>query len=139
MHMVYLREHEQKTLLALKKLDGRGDVEKIAEVSGLAHAAVMRAVLTLKEKKLIKVHEKKQRIVTLNEEGEHHAKKGLPERRLIDSLIKLGGKAPTEKVAKDARLDKKFIPIALGWLQRKDWAKIEEKTRVLKALLLQKN
>jgi len=133
-HMVYLRENEQKTLLALKKLYGRGDVEKIAEVSGLAHAAVMRAVLTLKEKKLIKVHEQKQQIVTLNEEGKHHAKRGLPEGRLIDSLIKLGGKAPIEKVAEDARLEKKFIPIALGWLQRKGWATIEEKRRVLKAL-----
>ncbi len=134
MHMVYLREHEQKTLLALKKLDGRGEVEKIAEVSGLAHAAVMRAVLTLKEKKLIKVREQKQQIVTLNEEGKHHAKRGLPERRLIYSLIKLGGKVPTEKAAEDARLEKKFIPIALGWLQRKGWATIEEKRRVLKAL-----
>jgi len=127
MHMVYLRENEQKTLLALKKLEGRGDVEKIAEVSGLAHAAVMRAVLTLKGKKLIKVHEQKQRIVRLNEEGKHHAKRGLPERRLIDSLIKLGGKAPIKKVAKDARLEEKFIPIALGWLQRKGWAVLERK------------
>ncbi len=131
MHVVYLREHEQKTLLSLKKLDGRADVEKIAEVSGLAHAAVMRAVLTLQEKKLIKVHEQKQRIVILNEEGKHHAKRGLPERRLIDSLIKLGGKEPIEKAAKDARLEKKFIPIALGWLQRKSWAALEKK-RILR-------
>lgn len=127
MHMAYLREHEQKTLLALKKLDGRGEVEKLTEVSGLAHAAVMRAVLTLKEKKLINVNEEKQQFVTLNKEGEHHAKRGLPERRLIDSLIKLGGKAPIEKTAKDARLEKKFIPIALGWLQRKGWAVPEKK------------
>jgi phenylalanyl-tRNA synthetase alpha chain len=133
-YMVHLREHEQKTLLALKKLDGKGDVEKIAEVSGLAHAAVMRAVLTLKEKRLIRVHEQRQRIVTLNEEGKHHAKKGLPERRLINSLVKLGGKAPIEKVTRDARLENKLIPIALGWLQRKGWATIEEKRRVLKAL-----
>lgn len=127
MHMVYLRENEQKTLLALKKLDGRGPVEKIVKVSGLAHAAVMRAVLALKEKKLIKVHEQEQQIVTLNEEGKHHAKRGLPERRLMDSLIKLGGKAPIEKVAKDARLEKKFLPIALGWLQRKGWAILDKK------------
>ncbi|MFQ6074221.1 MAG: phenylalanine--tRNA ligase subunit alpha [Candidatus Bathyarchaeia archaeon] len=134
MHVVYLREHEQKTLLALRELDNRGDVEKIAQVSGLAHAAVMRAVLTLKEKRLIRVREQKQRIVKLNEEGKVHAKRGLPERRLIDSLTRLGGKASIEKTAKDARLEKKFIPIALGWLQRKGWATIEEKRRVLKAL-----
>ncbi len=132
MHMAHLRKHEQKTLLALKKR-ARVHVEKIAEISGLAHSAVMRAVLTLSEKKLIKVQEQKQLIVTLNPEGKHHAKRGLPERRLIDSLIKLGGKAPIEKAAKDARLEKKFIPIALGWLQRKGWATIEDR-RKLKAL-----
>ncbi len=132
--MVDLRKHEKKTLLTLKKLDGRGDVEKIAEISSLAHAAVMRAVLTLKEKRLIAVREQKQRLVTLTEEGRHHAKRGLPERRLIDSIIKLGGKTSTEKAIKDARLEKKFVPIALGWLQRKDWATIEEKKRALKAL-----
>jgi len=133
-HVVYLREHEQKTLLALKKLDGKGDVEKITEVSGLAHAAVMRAVLTLKEKRLIRVREQKQQIVTLNEEGKHHAKRGLPERRLMDSLIKLGGKASIKEAAEDARLEKKFVPIALGWLQRKGWAIIEKEGQVLKAL-----
>jgi phenylalanyl-tRNA synthetase alpha chain len=132
--VVYLREHEQKTLLALKKLEGRGDIEKIIGVSGLAHAAVMRAVLTLKEKKLIRVHEQKQQIVKLNEEGKHHAERGLPERRLMDSLIKLGGEAPIEKAARDARLDRKFIPIALGWLQRKGWATIEREKRSLRAL-----
>ncbi len=134
MHMVYLREHEQKTLVALKELDGRGDVEKVADASGLAHAAVMRAVLSLKEKRLIRVHEERQRIVTLNREGKHHAKRGLPERRLIDSVIKMGGKVTIEKATEDARLEKKFVPIALGWLQRKGWATIEEKGRVLKAL-----
>jgi phenylalanyl-tRNA synthetase alpha chain len=134
MFMVYLREHEQKTLLALKKLDGKGEVEQIAEISGLAHAAVMRAILTLKDKRLIRVHEQKQHIAALNEEGKHHAKKGLPERRLMNSLIKLGGKASIAKVTKEAHLEERFIPIALGWLQRKGWAKIEEKGQLLKAL-----
>ncbi|MGD8506490.1 MAG: phenylalanine--tRNA ligase subunit alpha [Candidatus Bathyarchaeota archaeon] len=131
--MSHMREHEQKTLLALKELDSKGEVEKIAEASGLAHAAVMRAVLTLKEEKLIRVNEQKQQIITLNQEGRHHAKKGLPERRLIGSLIKLGGKAPTRKVAENAHLEEKFITIALGWLQHKGWATIEQKKRVLKA------
>lgn len=135
-HTVHLREHEQKTLLALKKLDGTGDIEKIAEVSGLAHAAVMRAALTLKEKKLIRVHEQRQQVVRINDEGRNYAETGVPERRLIDSLIKMGGRGPIEKVAGAARLEKKFIPIALGWLQRKGWATIEEKGRELKALKL---
>ncbi len=132
--MVELREHEQKTLLALQKLGGRAPVDQIVEASGLAHAAVMRAALSLKTKRLTRIHKQKQTVIKLKEEGKQYATSGLPERRLIGSLIKLGGKVPIEKVAKDARLEKKFIPIALGWLQSKGWATIEEKKRVLKAL-----
>ncbi len=131
--MVELREHEQKTLLVLQKLGGKAPVDQIVGASSLAHAAVMRAALYLTTKKLTRIHEQKQTVIKLNKEGKHHAKRGLPERRLIDSLVKLRGKAPIEKVAKDARLEKKFILIALGWLQRKDWATIEKKKRVLTA------
>ncbi|UCE16509.1 MAG: phenylalanine--tRNA ligase subunit alpha [Candidatus Bathyarchaeota archaeon] len=132
--MVELREHEQKTLLALQKLGGKAPVDEVVKASGLAHAAVMRAALSLTAKKLAQTHERKQTVIKLNEEGKQYAKKKLPERHLIDSLVKLGGKAPIEKVAENAHLAKKFIPIALGWLQRKGWATIEDKERVLKAL-----
>jgi len=129
--MVELRENEQKTLQALQKLSGRGNVEQVVETSGLAHAGVMRATLTLGEKKLTTIEEKKQRVVTLTEEGKQHAKAGLPERRLIKSLIKLGGTAPVKKVVSIASLEKQFLPVALGWLHRKRWARIKEKGRIL--------
>jgi len=129
--MVELRENEQKTLLALQKLNGKANVNQLIEKSGLAHAAVMRAALTLAQKKLVAIHEQKQNIVQLNEEGRLHAQKGLPERRLINSLIELGREAPVEKAAEKASLEKKFVPIALGWLHRKGWATLEKK-RILK-------
>jgi len=126
--MVELRENEQKTLLALQKLNGRARVAQIIETSGLAHAAVMRAALTLTEKKLVTVHEQKQKVIELNEEGKQHAQRGLPERLLINALIALGGEASVEKVVEKAQLDKKFLSIALGWLQRKDWTTLEKKS-----------
>ena len=125
--MVELRENEQKTLLALQRLNGRTSVDNILQESGLAHAAVMRAALTLTEKKLVKVHEQKQQVVQLNEEGKQHAQRGLPERRIISALIELGGRAAVEKVVQEAQLDQKFVPIALGWLHRKGWASLEAK------------
>jgi phenylalanyl-tRNA synthetase alpha chain len=120
-----LRENEQKTLLALEKLDGKAAVEKIVDVSGLAHAAVMRAVLTLTEDKLILTHEQKQTLVTLTEEGGFHAKNGLPERRMIDALAKLG-ESSVPSVVETAGLEKKFLSVALGWLNRKGWATIKQ-------------
>jgi len=130
--MVELRENEQKTLLALKKLEGKAGVEQITQTSGLAHAAVMRAMLTLGEKKLVTVHEQKRKLVGLSEEGKQHAEQGLPERRMINALVESGGKAETEAVAEKAKLDQKFVPIALGWMHRKGWAALEE-NRMLSA------
>jgi len=129
--MVELRENEQRTLLALQKLNGRARVDQILRASGLAHAAVMRAALTLAEKKLVTVHEQRQKVIELNEEGKQHAQRGLPERRLLNSLIELGREAPVEKVVEKAQVDKKFVTIALGWLHRKGWATLEKK-RTLK-------
>jgi len=126
-----LRENEQKTLLALQKLEGKGSIEKIVEVSGLAHAAVMRAALSLSTKKLIQVHEQTQTIITLNEEGKYHAKRGLPERRLVNALVKLGGEASVKEVSEKSGLESKFLTIALGWLHRKEWASAKQGRLVL--------
>jgi len=120
--VVELRENEQKTLLALKELKGKADVSKIIETSGLVHAAVMRAALTLSEKRLVTLHKQEKTVVKLNEEGKQHTQKGLPERRLINALIALGGEATVEEAASMAPLEKHFIPIGLGWLHRKGWA-----------------
>ncbi|MBX5326762.1 MAG: phenylalanine--tRNA ligase subunit alpha [Candidatus Bathyarchaeia archaeon] len=126
-----LRENEQKTLLTLQKLGGKANTDQIVQQSGLAHAAVMRAALTLTEKKLVKINEKPQIAVTLNSEGKLHAEKGLPERRLIDILVKFGNQMPVEKAVAEARLEQSFIPIALGWLRKKDWATFAGKEKLL--------
>lgn len=131
--MVELRENEQRTLLALEKLDGKGRIDQIIEVSGLDHAAIMRAFLSLTAKKLTKLHEQKQTKIALNTEGRHHAEKGLPERRLMKSLIKMGGEAPVQDIVEDVALEKEFVNIGLGWLHQKGWASMEKKERILKA------
>lgn len=130
--MVDLRENEQKTLLALQKLKGKATVDQIIESTGLADAAVMRAALTLSQRKLITEREHRTSVIELNAEGKLHAQNGLPERRLVDALIKLGKEATVEKVAETARLERQFVPIAMGWLHRKGWATLEEKKAMLR-------
>ncbi len=124
--MAELRENEQKTLLALEKLGGRGSVKDIMGISGLAHAAVMRAALSLKTKKLAKIHEEKRTTIALSKEGKYHARKGLPERRLIQAVAELGGEATVEEGTEKAALERKFLTIALGWLRRKGWATVKK-------------
>ena len=130
--MPELRENEQKTLLALEKLKGRAQVEQIVETAGLAHAAVMRAFLTLTEDQLTRTHEKKQTLLVLSEEGKSYAKIGLPERRLLEALVKLGGEAKVGSAVEEAGLEKRFMSVALGWINRKGWATIRQ--GVLKSL-----
>ncbi|MEM2972391.1 MAG: phenylalanine--tRNA ligase subunit alpha [Candidatus Bathyarchaeia archaeon] len=127
-----LRLHEQKTLLALKELGGKASVDQIVAKSGLAHAAVMRATLTLSANKMMTIHEKKQTIATLNKEGLQYVHDGLPERLLLRAILKLGEKATVEEAAKEAKLESVFIPIALGWLNRKSWASVKGKNCILK-------
>jgi len=125
--MVELRENEQKTLITLRKLNGRANVDQLTEASGIAHAAVMRAALTLGEKKLVRVHEQKQKVVELNAEGKQHAQRGLPERLIINALVQQGGRMSIDALVEKVQLDRKFVSIALGWLHRKGWASLEAK------------
>ncbi len=125
--LVELREYDKKTLQALWKLGGSCIVEKIVDASGLAHAAVMRAALNLSNDKLIQLEEHRREIVSLSKEGKSYAEIGLPERRLIKALNRLGDEAAINDVVKKAELQKSLLPIALGWLRRKKWASIPEK------------
>jgi len=129
--MVELRQQERVTLSTLQRLNGRTTTEQLINESKLSSAAVMRALMTLQEKKLVQVQEDKQTVLRLNGEGKLHATKGLPERRLIIALEKLGGKANRGKAFEKAGLEKQFVPIALGWAQRKKWTMLDTKTNTI--------
>jgi phenylalanyl-tRNA synthetase alpha chain len=131
--MVDLRAHELKILSTLEKLNGKASVEQLTSEAELSDAAVMRAALILQEKSLVKVHAEEQTIIKLNAEGKLHAANGLPERRLLNALISLGGKATLDKAAEKAGLEEQFVQIALGWIQRKKWASFDSKTNTLQA------
>ena len=130
--MSELREYERKTLLTLKVLGGRATVNEVADKGNLAHAAVMRAALSLEEAGLIRVHEKRVTRIRLNEEGMLYAEEGLPERRLVKALKDMGGEAPMEEAGEAAGLSKRLLAIALGWISRKGWAAVDRKERVLR-------
>ena len=132
--MVELRENEYKILLTIERLGGKASVGQIIEENGLPNAAIMRAALVLQEKGLAKIHEETQTTMKLNEEGKLHAKRGLPERRLMNALEKLGGKASIAEAVKKAKMKRQYVPIALGWLRRKNWTVLDAKTSTLRML-----
>jgi len=126
-----LRLNEWKTLSALKELGGKASVDDITQKSGLAHAAVMRAALTLSAKKLVAINEEKRLVAVLNSEGKAYAETGLPERCLLRALIKMGGEAGINDLAREAGLDPKIVPIALGWIKNKGWGEIKGQKCIL--------
>ncbi|MEM1562374.1 MAG: phenylalanine--tRNA ligase subunit alpha [Candidatus Bathyarchaeia archaeon] len=131
-----LRENEVRLLMALRDAGGRATVDEIAESSGLAVAAIMRAALTLETRKLIRIYERRITKFSLNEEGRRYAEEGLPERRLLGILLRLGGGAPREKLLAEASrsMGSEILPIALGWLVRKGWARIDPKDQRIEVL-----
>ena len=114
-----LTNNEKKVLLSLSKKD-KFTPEDLTSTSGLSIEAAMQSAFLLAEKGLCEVTEKVTTIYTLTNEGETYAQLSLPERQIINSI-----KAPLSL----SELKKKFPPqmvgIALGWLRKKNWARIE--------------
>jgi len=129
--MVELREAERKTLLAIQRLRKKASVEQIVNETGLPDAAIMRAALTLQEKKLVKIREKKQTIVKLNKEGKLYAENQLPERRILDMLYDKGGEALIAHIPQEMDIPSTAIPLALGWLVQKNWTVINKKENTI--------
>ena len=132
--MVEIRENEWITVMALKEAGGSRTVDDIVNSTGLNYASVMRAALSLKERNLIEISEEKRTRISLNEEGREYAEKGLPERRLIEALKRMGGSASIDDVAKAVGISGKMLVIALGWLSRKGWGRIRKRERILEVL-----
>ncbi len=129
--MVELREAERKTLLAIQRLRGKASVEQIVNETGSPDAAIMRAALTLQEKKLVKIRERKQTIVNLNKEGKLYAENQLPERRILDTLYDKGGETLIAHIPREIDIPPTAIPLALGWLVQKNWAVINKEENTI--------
>jgi phenylalanyl-tRNA synthetase alpha chain len=129
--MVDLREHERKTLLTVEKLGGKASVEQLTAESELSNAAIMRAALTMQEKKLVRIDEKKQTMAKLTREGALYAKTGLPERRILNVLYQKRGETVISTAVKEAGVPSDTVSVALGWLVRRKWAIINQKNSTI--------
>jgi phenylalanyl-tRNA synthetase alpha chain len=129
--MIELREQERKTLLAIERLGGKASVKQIMNKSGLSDAAIMRAALTLQEKKLVKIKETKQTIVKLNKEGKLYAENQLPERRILELLYDKGGETVIANISQEIDVPSNAISLALGWLVQKNWATINKEKNTI--------
>ena len=136
--MVELRQNEILILETLDRYWKRAyiwlTIDRIMEETKLPDSAVMRAGLTLQENGLIKIQARPTTLIELTDEGQEYANKGLPERRLVDILESLNGKATLADIEKSSKLEPKLIEIALGWAIRKKWVSFDKKTQTVRFL-----
>lgn len=113
-----LSPNEKKLLKSLTL--SASPLRELANATGLSPEAVLQAAYMLQEKGLAQVHERIAETFFLTEEGMQHAHEGLPERRCF---LLLDGATPVDDVK---RWMGSSAGIALGWLKKKQWARIED-------------
>lgn len=120
-----IHPHERKVLLALNKLRGQATPDQILTETDLKElVSVMRACSWLQKKGLIEaIEEKIVRFFSLGSEGVKYQKNNLPERRVLNVLVK-ERKISFDDLTKKCGLESNEINIALIWLQRKRWAEL---------------
>ncbi|MFB0560419.1 MAG: phenylalanine--tRNA ligase subunit alpha [Candidatus Lokiarchaeia archaeon] len=121
-----LREIEIRILKALNKNKAEMKISDLERETGLDHVAIIRTSAWLSEKGLVKQKETQKVYAELLKEGHEYSEKGLPERSLLNTLVKLGGSATLSQLSKKTSLSDKDLNIALGWIRRKNWAKFKK-------------
>ncbi len=114
-----LTTSEKKVLIALAKKD-RFSPDELTSGSELSIEAAMQSAFLLAEKGLCEIQETLTIIYKLTKEGEQYAGNGLPERQIINSLT-----APLTLNELKNKFPPQMVGIALGWLRRKNWVKME--------------
>lgn len=109
-----LTYNEKRLLLALK--DNKVDVNpaEMAQLLKTTQGAIVQFAHLLESRGLIELNEKREKKYILTDEGIVCEEKGLPERRLIESLH---GKVTLAELSRDP-----LAKIAIGWIKRKEWA-----------------
>ena len=122
--MIQLRDNEAAVLKALKSSGGNCSFDELIASSQQESAAVTRALTTLQEKQLVRVRGTDEVLLKLTEEGAEYAKQGLPERRLIQAALELGGEATLEQASRRAKVPASMASVALGWIKVAKWCEV---------------
>ncbi len=94
------------------------NIKKIQEKTGLSDVAVLRALEFLSNKKILRLSQKKKKIINLDINGLLYIKKGLPERRLLN-LVAEKKSVRLEDAKNLSKLSDNEFKAALGALKKK--------------------
>lgn len=133
--MVEMRENEAAVIRALQSHSGNCSFEELLAATKQSDSAVTRALATLQDNQLVRVAETDRVLLRLTQEGLDYARIGLPERRIVQAVLQLGGEATLEQAAKRANIPSRLSSVALGWLKSSQWCEVSSQAQkiVLKA------
>lgn len=119
-----LSEGEIRILKCLSETQKALEVSELAEKSGITLSSVMSYLEALSKKGLVSVLSEEDDYLVLTNEGKEYAGKGLPEKRIIETVVKAGGQLELQTLKKEVGMRDDEIKIALGWMRRKGLGEI---------------
>ena len=122
-----LSPNEVKLLRVLK--NGTLSPEEASMKSSLGEKETMSAASWLRSKNLVEISEVSTKYYSTNEEGKNYADQGLPERRAVEWLNQFG-----ESLLSELPLNDNENKVVIGWLKRKNFAKLEKTDDGLKLI-----
>ncbi len=97
---------------ALNKYGNGLSPEELSEASKIDLSKIRRAIEWLKYKGIIKVEEETKQIISLTDRGKEYLKKGMPDRRIYETLLK--GPMTFKEVMEEAGVNKDEISVVIG-------------------------
>jgi phenylalanyl-tRNA synthetase alpha chain len=115
---------EKKVLLALHDKGTATPEEILKEGKFRELVEVMNAASWLQAKGLVSMKEHLVRTYRLARPAD--ARRTLPERKALRAAVKAGGRIAATRLKAACRFDDAGLAVALGWIRRKGWARIEK-------------
>jgi phenylalanyl-tRNA synthetase alpha chain len=112
-----LTRNEKRLLTALGPRKAASPIE-LAEILSMTDEAVIQHALRLQERGLVHVETRVDQRYCLTMEGGEYAKKGLPERQLLESFDQ---QIPLKQLTTHP-----LSSVAIGWMRKKGWIAIQE-------------
>jgi len=134
---IKLRKQTINVLNLLKKKQSNVIANDIAEEMNIDYIVLMSAVNELIEHNLGGFKEEELHQISLNDEGKKYVKIGLPERQLLNIILKEGIKEITlDELLKKSNLDRDIFYIGISNLKKKRWISQSKATGENKIFLI---
>jgi len=107
---------ERKVLEGLKKLNGHGKAEEVAEAGGIKKIQAERFGYSLSQKDIVKLEKKEVQTIDLTELGNKYLTGELPERSCLNAIV--SGIKTVPDIIKSTKLSSREVAGALGILRK---------------------